>query len=376
MKILIFGGAFNPVHNEHVNMFRAAYEYLGCDKAFIVPTAVSPHKSGQMQASSQARLEMCRLAFGGFGGAEVSSFEIDNGGASYSYITCSHFKELYPDAKLYLLMGADMFATFSSWKNPRRILDCVTLAVAGRQGNRPLSDSLAQFNKNFPDRVEFINYTGSEISSTAVRVKAALGYDISGEVPQLVAQYAATNAIYLNKKLAEAQTLLKPKRAAHSLRVTIMAAKNCMRVNCAEEKAVTAAALHDAAKNLPGDSKFLQGFTPPEGVPEPVLHQYSGAFLAENYFGITDADILNAIRYHTSGRANMSPLEKLIFLCDMLEEARDFDGVDDLRSAFYADIDRCFDLSIAHQYKYLLSMGKPVYNLTKQAYEYTLSDKT
>ncbi|MCD8309584.1 MAG: nicotinate (nicotinamide) nucleotide adenylyltransferase [Clostridia bacterium] len=373
MKILIFGGAFNPVHKEHVNMFAAAYSAIGCGKAFVIPTAVSPHKSGQMQASPEQRLKMCSLAFGGFKNTVVRDYEIKNGGASYSYITCEHFKELYPQDELYFLMGADMFATFGSWKNPSRILACATLAVCAREGEEPVTKSLKNFNNNFSGSVKIINYTGAKVSSTAVRVKAALGYDISADVPQLVAQYAATNGVYLNKKLAEAQTFLKPKRAAHTLRVAVMAAKNCSRINCSELKAVTAAALHDAAKNLPTDSPLLKGFTPPQDVPDPVMHQYSGAYLAENYFGIKDPDIINAIRYHTSGRAGMSPLEKLIFLCDMLEEDRNFDGIDALRTAFYRSIDDCFYLSAEHQYKYLLSTGSPVYYLTEQAYEYELN---
>ena len=82
MKIILFGGAFNPVHNEHVAMLKAAKERLGADKVIIMPTAVSPHKSGFITAAPSARLEMCRIAFDGLG--EVSDFEVSKGGASYS----------------------------------------------------------------------------------------------------------------------------------------------------------------------------------------------------------------------------------------------------------------------------------------------------
>ena len=77
MKIILFGGAFNPVHNEHVAMLKAAISATGADKVIVMPTAVSPHKSGQMTASPSARLEMCRIAFGDF--AEVSDYEINKG---------------------------------------------------------------------------------------------------------------------------------------------------------------------------------------------------------------------------------------------------------------------------------------------------------
>ena len=95
MKIILFGGAFNPVHNEHVAMLKAAISAIGADKVIIMPTAVSPHKTGQMTASPAARLEMCRLAFSDLG--EVSDFEVNKGGASYSYITCEYLRHKYPD---------------------------------------------------------------------------------------------------------------------------------------------------------------------------------------------------------------------------------------------------------------------------------------
>ena len=69
-------------------------------------------------------------------------------------------------------------------------------------------------------------------------------------------------------------------------------------------------------------------------MPEPVLHQYSGAYVAEKFFEVTDGEVLDAIRYHTSGRADMTSLEKLVFLSDMLESGRQFDGVEKLRKIF------------------------------------------
>lgn len=76
------------------------------------------------------------------------------------------------------------------------------------------------------------------------------------------------------------------------------------------------------------------------------MHQYSGAYLAEHALGVTDPDILNAIRYHTSGRAGMSDLEKLICFSDMLEEGRDYDGVERLRELFKQDINVCAEQAL------------------------------
>ena len=368
MKIIIFGGAFNPVHNEHVAMLRAATLGIGAKKVIVMPTAVSPHKRAKIMASPAERLQMCRLAFGDF--AEVSSFEVDKGGASFSYITCEYLKRLYPQDELYFLMGADMFAYFPEWVYPERILSCVTPAVCAREGSASIQSASRRFAELFGRQAQIISYTGAAVSSTRVRVAAAMGCDISTYVPKAVQQYILQQRLYLMPNLAEAQKLLKQPRAAHTLRVAFMAAENCGRLNIAEKTAVTAAALHDCAKYVPLSDKLLAGFTPPEGVPESVLHQFAGAYLAEHTFGVEDEDILNAVRYHTSGRADMSALEKLIFLCDMLEEGRDFNGVDELRAAFSRDIDECLYLALKHQLAHLKSAGAKIYPLTQQAYDF------
>ncbi len=123
MKIAIYGGAFNPVHNEHINIARAAITQLGLDKIIVVPTAISPHKKGCMTARGKDRLQLCRLAFCGLPEVEVSDYELKRGGISYSYVTCRHFKKLYKDDELYFILGADMLQSFRFWKEPLEILN-------------------------------------------------------------------------------------------------------------------------------------------------------------------------------------------------------------------------------------------------------------
>ena len=100
------------------------------------------------------------------------------------------------------------------------------------------------------------------------------------------------------------------------------------------------------------------------------MHQYTGAYLAEHTFGVTDTDVLNAIRYHTSGRPNMSTLEKLIFLSDMLEAGRDFPHINSLRAWFGRDLDECMYRSLRYELKYLKKGKGEIYPLTFRAYEY------
>ena len=138
MRIALYGGAFNPVHNEHVNIVKAAKEELGLDKIIIIPTAISPHKRTTMTARGRERLEACKLAFGNISGAEVSDCELKRGGVSYSYVTCRHFRKLYKDDELYFIVGADMLRSFHLWREPEEILKCVTLAACARENAEEL----------------------------------------------------------------------------------------------------------------------------------------------------------------------------------------------------------------------------------------------
>ena len=103
MKIAIFGGSFDPVHAEHVNLVRAAAEKLGTDKIIVVPAFVPPHKQGRNMAPAQDRLNMAKLAFAGIRGCEVSAYELNAGGTSYTCRTIEYFRGKYPDATLYWL---------------------------------------------------------------------------------------------------------------------------------------------------------------------------------------------------------------------------------------------------------------------------------
>lgn len=375
MKIAIFGGAFNPVHTEHVNMARAAVAQLALDKVIVMPSCISPHKSGKLAASAEARSEMCRLAFADIPQAEVSDYELSKGGVSYSYITCEYLKALYPQDELYFLVGADMLDYFPKWKYPERILRCVVLAACARGSEEQFADIAARFQENYGAPLARVNYVGGNVSSTKIRALAALGESVEGLTDKKVAEYIAFNGVYRQEKLAEVKKFLKPERWLHTLRVAVFAAEHCSRAGVDELTAITAAALHDVAKYLGADSPYLKGFCLPEGVPEPVVHQFAGEYVARNTFGITDENILSAIKYHTSGREDMSPLEKLIFLADMLEEGRRFPGVDELRRKFERDTDECLLAALGGQLKYLKETGMPVYPLTQRAYDYLKGEK-
>ncbi len=367
MKVALFGGSFDPVHSEHVRLVQAAITELGLDRVLVMPSYRAPHKADGAAADGNDRLKMCRIAFSAAENVEVSDFELNAGGTSYTYLTCRWLKELFPAAERYFLVGADMLENFFSWKNPDDILKNVTLVACGR-GAEKIGGLHARFRARFGTDFFELAFSGNEVSSTELRVALAFGKDPDGLDPAVL-RYIRERGLY-RYEAARALDLEKPERVQHSYRVALLAVRRAKGLGIPFEKALLAAMLHDCGKYVPLSSPLLSGFTPPADVPEPVLHQYTGAYLAEHVFGIGDEDILQAIRYHTSGRAGMSVLEKLIYLSDLLEESRTFKGVEDLRTLFWADLDACLARSLKEQTEYLKGSGKPVYPLTEQAEAY------
>ncbi|MGN0804955.1 MAG: nicotinate (nicotinamide) nucleotide adenylyltransferase [Candidatus Coproplasma sp.] len=370
MRFAIFGGAFNPVHKEHINLAKSAVKALKLDKIIIMPSAVSPHKSGKLAVNFWQRYEMCRIAFKDIPQAEVSNYELTQGGVSYTYLTCQHFAKLYPSAERYLIVGADMLDSFPKWKNPQIILSEFKLSACARGDKESFSDYKKKVEKAFNTSVEIIPFVGEKISSTDVRTLASLDEDFSPYVTEDVCKYIKENGLYRLDNLLKVKSMLTSKRWQHSVRVALMCAGNASRIGLEEKRAVTMSALHDCAKYLNEDSQELKGFEFPCGVPDEVMHQFTGAYVAEHTFGISDELILDAIKYHTTGRENMTDAGILLFLCDMLESGRNFEGIDELRKLFKMDLHLCFKEALSHQLDYLQSSGKPIDGLTLKAYNY------
>ena len=366
VKIGIFGGTFDPVHNEHINIAKAALSELKLDKLIIMPTFISPHKADKKTVKASDRLAMCRLAFDFDSRIEISDFEIKNEGKSYSYLTVKHFAEVFSGAKLYFLVGADMLFDFKNWKNPDLILQYATLTVARREKQiKNIKKTADDFYLKFNKRIKYLKYIGGDISSTKVRRLCSLSQNLSKYVPENVAEYIVANNLYYDSICEYAKKRLSEKRFIHTLGVVELAVKLSDIYKISEEKAFYAALLHDIGKGYETEYKI----TLEEDVPIPVYHQFIGAQIAKTELNIEDEEIINAIKYHTSGRVKMSELEKLIFVADMLEDGRSFKGVETLRK--YLDKPKlCFEKCLEKQYEFLVSTKKEIYNLTVKAYNY------
>lgn len=169
---------------------------------------------------------------------------------------------------------------------------------------------------------------------------------------------------------------LEPDRFNHVLGVGDSAAKLAKHYNESIEKAVLAALIHDCAKNM-GDEEILNivesnGYAVDwvsKRNPQ-LLHGLAGAIIGKNEMGVENAEIFDAVRYHTTGRKNMGLLEKIIYLADYIELGRSFPGVEELRRLAFEDIDKAVLSSLDNTIKYVISRGQLLHTDTIDARNY------
>lgn len=199
MRIGIFGGAFNPIHNGHLTLAESYYESLHLDKIIFIPTSVPPHKTADYLVSQNDRLEMVRLAISDKSSFEVSDIEFHRRGKSYTYDTLLAVKELYPESEIYLIIGADQFLTFHLWYKYKDILDTVTLCTSARQ-NEQEKQELYDYAKSLDglkkDKYFIADYPVIRLSSSEIRDKIKNGEDISALVPKRVCNYIFEKGLY------------------------------------------------------------------------------------------------------------------------------------------------------------------------------------
>ena len=370
MRIGILGGTFHPIHNGHIMLAEHAKNVLSLDRVLFLIDRVPPHKEMSEGASTQERLKMLELAVHGHDGFEVETMELYREGKSYSYDTLKELHARLPEAELFFLMGSDMLRSFSTWYNPQGISELCTLVCTERLGQSGgESDTAAALKTSYGTRTILLDSV-SDLSSTQVRKSIANAVPITDMVPHSVALEIYMRGLYQPEPVRSYYSLLEhsltEKRLRHTAGVVQTAIELAHRYSADAKKAQTAALLHDCAKYLP-EEKLLSMSKDPEKI-MPVLHSEVGAILAEKEFGISDPEILRAIKLHTTGDADMSLLDKIIYLSDMIEPSRSFPGVEELRED--GDLDDRVLSALTHCVHYLERSNGKIHSATYRAIQY------
>lgn len=373
MKIGIFGGTFNPPHKGHTRLAEKAAELLGLDRMIIIPSCIPPHKIPGKLVSGGNRLEMCRLAFeGSF--YEISSMELDRGDRSYTVETLRELKKLYPEDELYFIIGSDMLATFTQWYCWKEILSLAFICAASRE--KGFEPDLSEYTVEQRGKIILLEVEPFEVSSTELRRIIARGgkTDLLSEKVQ---EYIADKGLY-GDGLSEYRKLLYPKldeyRINHSECVSECAAALAESYGADVEKARLAGLLHDIMKNASAAEQLAvlekagESLTKLELMNPKVWHQISGAAFLKTE-GITDdEEILGAVRWHTTGRAGMTLLEKVVYIADFISADRDYPDVDVVRKLAQKSLEDAIFYTARYTVRKLVSTDAPVHPATVDCY--------
>jgi len=197
-RIGVFGGAFDPPHNAHVALARAALEQCGLDVLHVIPTGHAWHKARALSAPEH-RLAMARLAFGNIEGVTVDARELQRPGPTFTIDTLKALQAENPGCQLYLFIGADQFATFGQWHQCREILEIAIICIADRTES---ALTQTEFDVYAPHNHRFfiLKLPLMPVSATQIRQMLASDAATAEEaiklVPDAVARYISHYQLY------------------------------------------------------------------------------------------------------------------------------------------------------------------------------------
>ena len=196
MRLGIYGGSFDPVHNGHLELARCCQRQAALDEIWFTPTAIQPLKHAGPQATNQQRVEMLRLAIADELTWRICTLEIERGGFSYTVDTLRRIHTELPDAELFFLLGADALRDLPHWREPAEIFRLATPLVVCRasQPQPDLSALAAICPADHPPQL--VNMPAMPESSTEIRRRITAGESVEGVLPLPVASYIAEKKCY------------------------------------------------------------------------------------------------------------------------------------------------------------------------------------
>ncbi|MCL2527808.1 MAG: nicotinate-nucleotide adenylyltransferase [Defluviitaleaceae bacterium] len=385
-SLAVYGGTFDPIHMGHLAVAEAVYQQLKPQRVLFMPCGQPAHKYGKHRVShAKHRYHMTALAVCEHPAFDISQLELNRPGLSYTIDTARALQaHCPPGAEISFIIGADALGDILSWKDADILLkQCRFIAVP-----RPGYESTEAINKietlkeSYGAIITWLEAPVLDISSTEVRERFKKGQPVHGFVPKWVEDYALCHGLYRTEDPYKKSTLascfeeakeslrirLSPKRFTHTMGVVKEAERLAVHYKADTEKARWAALLHDCAKEYSSHKKHtlckLWRIELDEALTAniDIAHGLIGAESARRDFLIDDEEILQAIRYHTTGHKGMTILDKIIMLADYIEPNRENWGpIQEMRGLALTNINQALILGTKATIAEEKSTRKPVH---------------
>ncbi len=339
-RIGIFGGAFDPIHMGHLRVIRDVLNLSKVDEVMLMPNAAPPYR--KPQADLQHVRAMAEIATQGMDNVSlVDQGLVENAEDTVQLVTT--LRKRYKDAQITYIIGADKLAGLLHWRQASKLFSLCDLLVYQRAGYN--GQDLILFAIAHGIRAQLLPGAPIEVYSALVRSRVEKLSDAEGMLIPQVAHYIARHGLYQPPWERMVKQQLTPRRFAHTLGVRDLAVDLALQHGLPMQKASAAALLHDCAKcmklgqlqaiareyRLTDDPRVLKS--------NALLHGPVGAVMARAKYGVTDERVLDAIRWHTTGRAKMTGLELCLFVADKAEAGRpDYPGLSEIRELMYTDL--------------------------------------
>ena len=385
-RLAVLGGTFDPFHFGHLAVADAILLNFAPKRLLFMPAGEPPNKIGQKKTDGEHRYNMVLSSICKYPAFDVSRMEVDRPGASYTVDTIEKLKETcLPDATIFLCIGADTFLEILTWKETSRLLALCEVIVISRPGlpdTVPFANRLAS---EYKCKIHHLDIPLLDISGKMLRQRIANGHDVKCFMPAEAEEYARTHQLYSTEETAltperfeevkaKIKQLLSARRFLHTLGTIEVAEELAAHYGADVNKARWAALLHDCTKeysaskkhrlceiwNIPLDEILVSDID--------ITHSLLSSESARRDYNVHDEEVLQAIRYHTTGNENMSLLDKVIYLADFIDPYRDdYPPHKKIREYAFKDIDKA--LLIGHKYTIqdLKERGKPIHPWSKAA---------
>ena len=373
-RLGILGGTFNPIHNGHIAIASIALEEGGLDRLLLLPDGVPPHK-GDLE-SPLDRLGMTILAGACDPRMEASDLEVFREGTTYTIDTLRLLGDMYPEDQLIYVIGGDTLYNVPTWRQVEHLHENCSMFAVPRWGDQrdELLTQAQLLHQRYELDVTVAQRSGPEVSSTVIRQSLAKQESVEDFLPAPVLEYIGCHGLYgcsYNQTAQRLRRTLSPYRFRHTLSVAQTAVLLANRFGVNPYQAHTAGMLHDCAKGI--DAPQLLRLIKTGGVSADelelsmpaLLHAPAGAVLAKMEYHVSNPAILAAIRWHTTGRRNMTPLEKVVYLADMIEPGREpFEGLEEIRQLAKTDLDAAVHMAAVCSAAYVSKRGKRLHPRT------------